>query len=172
MDYKNINIKDIKADDNIRKSIAKESLEGLMQSIKEQGIIQPLVVRKLKDNTFDLIAGFRRLMAAKELNLSNVPCVIRAAENDEIVELQLIENIQRENLNPIDEAKAIQELAKDHTVADLIPMLGQEAVPGPRRSHSQASKEPGTDKSFQRNNVRKAVCIPSGSKGRRLFKQS
>lgn len=124
MDYKNINIKDIQADDNIRKSVHDIPLEELIQSIKERGILQPLIVRAA-GKKFDLVAGFRRFQAAGQLKLESVPCVIKDIKDEEKVEIQLIENIQRADLNPIDEAKAIQELAIDHPVGDLVPMLGK-----------------------------------------------
>lgn len=86
-----------------------ESIAELAQSIKEKGVIQPLLVRH-KGNDFELIAGERRLRAAKMLGLKEVPVIVRDANDQESLELALIENIQRENLNPIEEARAYQYL--------------------------------------------------------------
>ena len=86
-----------------------EALDGLCQSIREHGVIQPLVVRKSGDD-FVLIAGERRHRAAKRLGLEAVPVVIRDVSDDETLELALIENLQREDLNPMEEAEAYKRL--------------------------------------------------------------
>lgn len=85
-------------------------LEDLINSIRDYGIIQPLIVTK-QDNRYELIAGERRLRAAKILELKTVPCLVRQADEQQKLELALIENIQRANLNPIEEAIAYQRLA-------------------------------------------------------------
>ena len=85
------------------------NLEELVQSIKEKGIIQPIVVRKQGDR-YELIAGERRLRAAKALNLGQIPVWVREATDEESLEMALIENIQRQNLNPIEQAKGYQYL--------------------------------------------------------------
>lgn len=87
-----------------------QSLEGLVNSIKEHGIIQPLVVTKISDDFYELIVGERRLRAAKILNLEKVPVIIRSVESSKKLELSLIENIQRKDLNPIERARAYQRL--------------------------------------------------------------
>jgi ParB family transcriptional regulator, chromosome partitioning protein len=87
-------------------------LNELMESIKEYGIIQPLIVCP-DGNGFELIAGERRLRAAKKLNLAKVPVIVRAAGEQEKLELALIENIQRENLNPIETATAYHRLVEE-----------------------------------------------------------
>jgi ParB family chromosome partitioning protein len=92
-----------------RKEFAPESLEELAQSIKEQGIIQPLVVRPMAEG-FELIAGERRLRAAQSLGLKEVPVIVREADDRAVLELALIENLQRENLNPLEEAQGYAEL--------------------------------------------------------------
>jgi ParB family chromosome partitioning protein len=89
-----------------------EHLQELIDSIKEHGIIQPLIVRK-RDGKFELIAGERRWRAAQQLGLKDAPVIVREAGDQEVLELALIENIQREDLNPIEEAMAYQRLAKE-----------------------------------------------------------
>lgn len=84
-------------------------LEDLINSIRDYGIIQPLIVTK-QDNRYELIAGERRLRAAKILALKTVPCLIREADEQQKLELAIIENVQRANLNPIEEAIAYQRL--------------------------------------------------------------
>ncbi|MDB6154726.1 MAG: ParB-like partition protein [Chthoniobacteraceae bacterium] len=89
-----------------------ENLEELVESIKEHGIIQPLIARKRGDK-FELIAGERRWRAAKRAGLSEVPVIVREASDQDVLELALIENLQREDLNPIEEANAFARLAKE-----------------------------------------------------------
>jgi ParB family chromosome partitioning protein len=90
-------------------------IEELASSIREKGIIQPLIVRET-DEGYELIAGERRLRAAKLAGLSSVPAVIRDVADAEALELALIENIQRENLNPIEEAQAYQRLIEEFSL--------------------------------------------------------
>jgi len=92
-----------------RRHFAENELRALADSIKEQGIIQPLLVRK-DESGFELIAGERRLRAAKMAGLTRVPAMIRESSDKEILELSIVENIQRENLNPIEEAESYQRL--------------------------------------------------------------
>ncbi len=92
-----------------------EKLRDLVQSIKEKGLIQPVVVRPRGDG-YELIAGERRLRAAKELGISHVPAIIKDVKDDEALEIALIENIQRDDLNPIEEAKAYQRLADEFSL--------------------------------------------------------
>ncbi|TLN17837.1 ParB/RepB/Spo0J family partition protein, partial [bacterium] len=89
-----------------RKIFPPESLAELSQSIKEKGLIQPIVVRKLDGGDYELIAGERRWRAAQKAGLTELPAILRGAEASEVLELALIENVQRENLNPVDEARA------------------------------------------------------------------
>ncbi|MDD5155418.1 MAG: ParB/RepB/Spo0J family partition protein [Candidatus Omnitrophica bacterium] len=86
-----------------------QSMEELTQSIREKGIIQPVLVRRRGDY-YELIAGERRFRAAKLLNIKEIPVIIRDAEDEDSLELSLIENIQRQDLNPIEEARAYQYL--------------------------------------------------------------
>ncbi|MHB8154879.1 MAG: ParB/RepB/Spo0J family partition protein [Candidatus Omnitrophota bacterium] len=92
-----------------REDFDQHSIEELAQSIKEKGVIQPLLVRRKGDN-YELIAGERRLRAAKSLGLKEIPIIIRDVSDQDSLELALIENIQREGLNPIEEAHAYQHL--------------------------------------------------------------
>jgi ParB family chromosome partitioning protein len=92
-----------------------DKLRGLVQSIKEKGLIQPVVVRPRGDG-YELIAGERRLRAAKELGIAQVPAIIKDVKDDEALEIALIENIQRDDLNPIEEAKAYQRLSEEFSL--------------------------------------------------------
>lgn len=89
-----------------------EHLQELVESIRERGIIQPLIVRKVGDK-YELIAGERRWRAASELRLPEAPAIVRQASDREVLELALIENLQREDLNPIEEAMAYERLHQD-----------------------------------------------------------
>ena len=90
-----------------------EKLAELTASIKEHGILQPLVVSQTGENTYELIAGERRLQAAKKAGLEKVPVLVRNVSEQEKLELAIIENIQRHNLNPIEEAKAFLRLVDE-----------------------------------------------------------
>lgn len=96
-------------------------LAELAQSIQEHGILQPLIVTETKPGQYELIAGERRFQAAKKIGLATVPILVRAADERVKLELAIIENIQRHNLNPIEEAKAYFRLADEFG-------LSQEAV--------------------------------------------
>ena len=88
-------------------------LDDLTQSIASQGVIQPLVVREIAENQFEIIAGERRWRAAKQAGLDEVPVVIRDIDDQVALAIALIENIQRESLTPIEEAKALSRLIQD-----------------------------------------------------------
>lgn len=92
-----------------RKNFDEDALLELSESIKQFGIIQPIIVQK-KDDYYEIIAGERRWRAAKLAGLKEVPVIVKDYTDQEIVEISLIENIQRENLNPIEEAKAYKRL--------------------------------------------------------------
>ena len=98
-----------------RKLFEKEAIEELKNSIKERGIIQPLIVRKSEDqdNKFELIAGERRWQAAQAAGLHEVPVVIIEADNLKSLELAIIENVQRKDLNPIEEAESYNNLIEN-----------------------------------------------------------
>jgi ParB family chromosome partitioning protein len=95
-----------------RKEFARDALNELVESIRQHGIIQPLVVRDV-DGRHELIAGERRWRAAQEAGLTQVPVIIRIATDLEVLEISLIENLQRADLNPIEEAQAYARLADE-----------------------------------------------------------
>jgi ParB family chromosome partitioning protein len=95
-----------------RSGFTEEHLTELVDSIREKGIIQPLIVRRVADS-FELIAGERRWRAAQQLQLEKVKIIVRDASDQEVLEMALIENLQREDLNPIEEARAYARLADD-----------------------------------------------------------
>ena len=99
--------------DQPRNQFDEDSLQELADSIQQYGILQPLLVKK-KDKYYEIIAGERRWRAAKIAGLEEVPVIIREYDDHEIVEIALIENIQREDLSPIEEAMAYQRLMKEH----------------------------------------------------------
>lgn len=89
------------------------SLEELAQSIKAQGVMQPIVVRLVAKNTYEIIAGERRWRASKLAGLKTIPALVRDVSDEAAIAMALIENIQREDLNPIEEAVALQRLQKE-----------------------------------------------------------
>ena len=95
-----------------RKDFGREALQELIDSIRQHGIIQPLIVRQV-GTRFELIAGERRWRAAQEAGLDQVPVIIRIASDMEVLELSLIENLQRADLNPIEEAQGYARLANE-----------------------------------------------------------
>ena len=99
-----------------RKHFSKESLEELSSSIKEQGVIQPIIVRPDKDskNKYEIIAGERRWLASQSAGLNEVPVVILEVDDVKSLEFAIIENVQRQDLNPIEEARGYQKLVDDH----------------------------------------------------------
>lgn len=108
-----INLKDIKKNPyQPRKNIDDEKLKEMLQSIREHGVIQPVLVRKV-DQGYELVAGERRMRAAQLAKLEKIPAVIRDFNENEMLEISLIENIQRENLNPLEEAEAYKRLMEE-----------------------------------------------------------
>jgi len=109
-----------------REDFNSQGMDDLVQSIKEKGIIQPILVRRQGDH-YELIAGERRYRAANILNIKELPVIIRDVDDKDSLELALIENIQRENLNPIEEAKAYQYLIDkfDLTQEKIAEVLGK-----------------------------------------------
>lgn len=89
-----------------------EKMQELASSIKEKGVVQPVLARKTESG-YELIAGERRLRAVKSLGIKKIPAIVKEADDIDAMELGLIENIQREDLNPIEEAKAYQRLNKE-----------------------------------------------------------
>lgn len=96
-----------------RQTFDYQALEELIASIKVHGIFQPLILTSLKNGRYELIAGERRLRAAKTLNLKTVPAIVRSVSRQSKLELALIENIQRKDLNPVEEAEAYQALVDE-----------------------------------------------------------
>lgn len=96
-----------------RKDMSSEALEELSNSIRSQGIIQPIVVRHVDGERFEIIAGERRWRAAKLAELTNIPCLVKDVPDEAAVAIALIENIQREDLNAMEEAIALDRLMKE-----------------------------------------------------------
>jgi len=119
-----------------RKKFNREKLTELKNSIREKGIIQPVVVRK-NDDGYELIAGERRLRAIKELGLTEIPAIIKNVSEADSLEMSLIENIQREELNAIEEAEAYRELMEKFNF-----------------SQDEIAKAVGRDKSTVSNTIR------------------
>lgn len=111
-----------------RQKMNDAALQELASSITEKGILQPLVVSRRGEDDYELIAGERRLRAAKLAGLSEVPVILREAGAQERLELALIENIQRQNLNPLEEAEAYQRLLDefDLTQEEVATQVGKE----------------------------------------------
>lgn len=114
---------------NPRRHFTEIELDNLAQSIRQHGVVQPVVVRPLKDHPhrFELIAGERRWRAAKRANLSQLPVIIRDVDDKTALELAIIENVQRADLNPIEEAKGYEMLLNEHdyTQVDLAQVIGK-----------------------------------------------
>lgn len=112
-----------------RKEFTAEALQELADSIREQGILQPLVVRQ-REQHFELIAGERRWRAAQLLGLADVPVIVREADDRTLLELALIENLQREDLNPLEEAQGYAELIEKFTLRqeDVALKVGKSRV--------------------------------------------
>ena len=112
--FKIINISEIKANkDQPRKDFKKEELEELASSIKSQGVLQPIVVRKKEDQQYEIIAGERRWRGAQIAGLHEIPALVKEMTDNESQEAALIENIQRENLNAVEEARAYKTLLEN-----------------------------------------------------------
>jgi len=119
-----------------RKSFGGKSLESLANSIREKGLIQPLIVRKCGEK-YEIIAGERRWRAAQKAGLHEVPVIVREMADDESLETALIENIQREDLNPVEEARAYEKLTDDF-----------------RLTHEDISKRVGKSRTAVTNQIR------------------
>lgn len=116
-----------------RSHMDEASLNDLSASIKAQGVMQPILVRQLDDNSYEIIAGERRWRAAQMAGLTHVPVLVRSVPDNAALAMALIENIQRENLNPLEEAVGIQRLI------DEFRMTHQAAADAVGRSRSAAS---------------------------------
>ena len=100
-----------------RKKMYRDTLEELAQSIKQQGVIQPLVVRRLASGRYEIVVGERRWRAAQMAGLTTVPAVVRDLNNNETAKIALIENLQREDLNALDQARGLQRLQKEFNLS-------------------------------------------------------
>lgn len=160
-----------------RKHFAATDLEDLLASIKEHGILQPLVVTDKGDGTYELIAGERRLRASRMLGLEEIPVYVRSATEQQKLELALIENIQRSQLNAIEEAMAYEALA-DHF------SLTQEEIAarvGKSRSHvantmrlldlNDDMRQALSDGKISRSHARTLLAEPDEEKRAELFAQ-
>ena len=124
-------------DDQPRKEFDQDKIQELAASIKEKGIMQPVIVKKIAENKFMLICGERRFRAAQLCGLTEIPAVVKDIAQDDFLEWALIENIQRQDLNPLEEAEAYQRLAEER-------MLSQEEI----------AKRVGKDRSSVANHMR------------------
>ncbi|WP_375614338.1 MULTISPECIES: ParB/RepB/Spo0J family partition protein [unclassified Bartonella] len=114
---------------NPRRHFTETELDNLTQSIRQHGVVQPVIVRPLRDHPhrFELIAGERRWRAAQRANLNQLPVIIRDVDDKTALELAIIENVQRADLNPIEEAKGYEMLLNEHdyTQVDLAQVIGK-----------------------------------------------
>lgn len=95
-----------------RTNFDEENLKSLVESIREQGVIQPILVRKSEKNKYELIAGERRLRAVKILGMKKIPAILKSISDESAAIYALLENVQRENLNPVEEAIGLEKLIK------------------------------------------------------------
>ena len=110
-----------------RRHFSEAAIEDLTQSVKEKGILQPLLVRAIAEDFYEIIAGERRWRAAQAAMLHEVPVIIRTLDDREALELALIENLQREDLSPLEEAEGFRRLMDEfsHTQEELARVLGK-----------------------------------------------
>ncbi len=111
-----------------RRPISQESIKELCDSIREKGVIQPVLVRRASGGGYELIAGERRLRACQKLGLSTIPATIKQATDQEAMEMALVENLQRENLNPMEEARGFQRLSREFSLTqeEMARKVGKE----------------------------------------------
>ena len=154
-----------------------EELENLAASIREHGVIQPLIVAPGKNEIYTLIAGERRLQAARKAGLKTVPVVIRYATDEQFLELALIENVQRADLNAIEEAEAYHHLAKEfklshETIAGRVGK-SREAVTNKMRllDASAAVKQALVDRRITEGHARAMLALTSAKAQENLLNQ-
>ncbi len=113
--------------DNPRKHFAEEDLESLAKSLRDKGLLQPLVVRPRADGSFEIVAGERRWRACQRAGIHDVPVLIRDLDDKETLEIALIENIQRSDLNALEEARAYRQLLEQYgyTQQQLADAIGK-----------------------------------------------
>lgn len=116
-----------------RIDMAEDSLEDLADSIRSQGVVQPIVVRSIEDGHYEIIAGERRWRASKLAGLDTIPAIVREVSDRSAIAMALIENIQRENLNPMEEANAL------HRLREEFDLTHQEAAQAVGRSRAAVS---------------------------------
>lgn len=129
-----------------RQTFDEEKLRELADSIREHGVVQPVLVRRLKNGKYELVAGERRLRACKVLGTEKIPAIVKDLSEIETSEIALIENIQREDLNPIDEAAAYKLLMEEHGL-----------------TQEEMSRRIGKSRPFIANTVR-LLSLPDGLK--------
>lgn len=123
-----LQIDQVEADPNQpRREFDADALQALADSIHSQGLLQPIVVNKLSDNKYRIVAGERRWRASKLAGLKEIPCLIRELEDEDVLQISLIENIQREDLNVIEEAEAYRRLTEDfyYTHQEISRLIGK-----------------------------------------------
>lgn len=123
----NIKVIDIEPNETqARKIFKEESIDELAESIKRYGVIQPIIVTK-KDNYYQIVAGERRWRASKKAGITEIPAIVREDDDRKNREISLIENIQREDLNPIDKARGIKVLMEEYSLTqqDVAEILGK-----------------------------------------------
>lgn len=154
-----------------------EELENLAVSIREHGVIQPLIVSPGKNGIYILIAGERRLQASRKAGLKTVPVVIRHATDQQLLELALIENVQRADLNPIEEAEAYQHLAKEFKMSheSIAERVGKSRVAVTNTIRlldaSAAVKQALVDGQITEGHARAMLRLPSASAQEELLKK-
>ena len=111
-----------------RSSINQAGLEELKASIKRSGVIEPIIVRPIAHGTYEVVAGERRLKASQALGIQEIPAIIKTISDKEALEYSLVENIQRENLNPMEEAKGYERLLDEfgYTQEDIASAVGKD----------------------------------------------
>jgi ParB family chromosome partitioning protein len=141
-DLRHLKVEEIRANPFQPRTDTQENLAELVASIKENGILQPIVVRQRSDG-YELVVGERRLRAAKEAGLLTVPAIIKDISESEMLELALVENIQRTDLNPIDEALAFKRLVDEFNL-----------------THDGIAEKVGKDRSTITNSLRLLTLPP------------
>lgn len=145
-----------------------ERLEELSESIRQQGIIQPIIVRAVGKDRFEIIAGERRWRAAQLAGVGNIPAIVREVDDEIVIAMALVENIQREDLNPLEEATALRRLV------DEFQLTHQEAADAVGRSRSAVSnllrllelsedvRELVDDRHLEMGHARALLVLPQG----------
>lgn len=149
-----------------RRSFNAGKLKQLVESVRKHGILEPLIVRPLTARTYELVAGERRYRAAKEVGLAEVPVVIRELDEQQAFEIALLENLQRDDLNPIDETEGMLELLCQSLGCDreyLIGLLNQAA-------NAKRRDQPLTDDVTRQLKTVDDVFLTVGRQGRESFR--